>query len=405
MVNLGYHEVLKLSPVAAHKQIVDCYFHKAGRKVAKTARLLEISRPTVLKWLKRFFQEGEAGLENHSSRPHTSPNKTPDEIEHLVLEIFAKTNYGFRRIAKILKRRYGIKISYGTVRNILRRHNKYKPRIKITIRRTGRRYYNPLDFKPFEFFQIDIKEVIDGDTLPEEVYTHFLELARRNVPLYQFTAIDVRTRVRFIAYGQQKSFSNGWAFILLVVLWVRAFGIKGHIVLQTDWGDEWGGDDGKKLAWMNGLLAPLDAEITRIHKSRKEENAHVERSHKTDDEELYIPYGLEIKDTDSLFLTAYSWIRYYNTQREHAGDNLDHRIPIEYAKEIMPELNKNIALFPPVVLDNLIVSSYWKSVNKVRKRYTSCEWRNTSFLINRGGLLPAPVIYYYWSAPSGSPGR
>ncbi len=187
--------------------------------LAKTARLLEISRPTVLKWLKRFFQKGEAGLENHSSRPHTSVNKTPDQIEQLVLEIFAKTNYGFRRIAKVLKRRYGIKISYGTVRNILRRHNKYKPRIKIAIRRTGRRYYNPLDFKPFEFFQIDIKEVIDGDTLPEEVYTHFLELARQNVPLYQFTAIDVRTRVRFIAYGQQKSFSHGWAFILLVVLW------------------------------------------------------------------------------------------------------------------------------------------------------------------------------------------
>ncbi len=36
-------------------------------------------------------------------------------------------------------------------------------------------------------------------------------------------------------------------------------------------------------------------------------------------------------------------------------------------------MNENIALFPPVVLDNLIVSSYWKSVNKVRKRYTSLE--------------------------------
>jgi len=369
MVSLAYGELVKLSPVVAHKKIIDCYFYEAGRKVARVARRLGISRPTVLKWLRRFFQEGEAGLDNHPSRPKTSPNKTPQKTEQLVLEVFQKTNWGSRRIAKILKRKYGIKISYATVGNILKRRKCFKPRIKITIRRTGRRYYNPLDFKPFEFIQIDIKEVVDGDTLPAEVYVHFLDLRRRNVPLYQFTAVDIRTRLRFIAYGQQKSFANGWAFIILVVLWLRAFGVRGRIVIQTDWGDEWGGDDGKKLAWMNQLLASWDAEITRIHKGRKEENGYVERSHRTDDEEFYIPYGLEVKDTESLFLMAYSWIGYYNTRRAHTGENLDGKTPIEYAKEVMPELNRDIALFPPVILDNLTTSSYWKSVNKVPTHY------------------------------------
>ncbi len=122
---------------------------------------------------------------------------------------------------------------------------------------------------------------------------------------------------------------------------------------------------------MNQLLAPLDAEITRIHKGRKEENGYVERSHRTDDEEFYIPYGLEVKDTDSLFLMAYSWIKYYNTKRTHTGENLDGKTPIEYAKAIMPEVSRDIALFPPVVLDNLTTSSYWKSVNKVPSHYNS----------------------------------
>ncbi|MEO0165389.1 MAG: hypothetical protein ABIL39_04545 [candidate division WOR-3 bacterium] len=72
------------------------------------------------------------GLKNRSSRPHYSPNKTPEHVERLVLEIFQKTNYGFRR--------------------------------------TGRRYYNLLDFRPFAFFQVDVKEIKDGDTLPAEVY-------------------------------------------------------------------------------------------------------------------------------------------------------------------------------------------------------------------------------------------
>lgn len=66
---------------------------------------------------------------------------------------------------------------------------------------------------------------------------------------------------------------------------------------------------------------------------------------------------------------AYRWIRYYNTKRAYTGDNLDGKIPIEYAKEVMPVLNKDIALFPPVVLDNLSTSSWWESGNKVLKHY------------------------------------
>uniref|UniRef100_A0A7V3RHB6 Uncharacterized protein n=1 Tax=candidate division WOR-3 bacterium TaxID=2052148 RepID=A0A7V3RHB6_UNCW3 len=87
------------------------------------------------------------------------------------------------------------------------------------------------------------------------------------------------------------------------------------------------------------------------------------------DEEFYIPYGLEVKDTGSLFLMAYSWIGYYNTRRAHTGESLDGKTPIGYAKEVMPELKRDIALFPPVILDNLTTSSYWKSVNKVPTHY------------------------------------
>lgn len=369
MVSIEYRELAQLDAAVARKKLVEIYYHQANRNISETARVCGLSRHTVRKWLGRFFSEGEAGLKDYSRRPHHMPRKTPDEVEELVVGIRKATNYGSRRIAKTLRRKKGIILSYGAVQKILKRRNEYKPRKKTTIRKTGRRYYNPLDFAPFEFIQADVKVVVDGDTLPEETYLHFKELVKKGVPLYQFTAIDIRTRIRFLAYGQEKSFSNGWAFIVLVVLWLRSFGIKVKITIQTDWGDEFGGDEGKKIAWMNQQLAPLEAEITRIHKGRKEENGHVERSHRTDDEEIYIPYGLEIKDTNSLFLMAYSWLRYYNTKREHAGDNLDNKIPIEYAKEIMPELSTNIALFPPVILDNLSSSSYWKGGKDVCAHY------------------------------------
>ena len=33
----------------------------------------------TLKWVERFKEEGEMGLEDRSSRPHSQPNATPQE--------------------------------------------------------------------------------------------------------------------------------------------------------------------------------------------------------------------------------------------------------------------------------------------------------------------------------------
>ncbi len=44
-----------------------------GWTPAEAANSLGVTRPTVYKWLKRFREEGPAGLEDRSSRPHRSP--------------------------------------------------------------------------------------------------------------------------------------------------------------------------------------------------------------------------------------------------------------------------------------------------------------------------------------------
>ncbi len=107
------------------------------------------------------------------------------------------------------------------------------------------------------------------------------------------------------------------------------------------------------------------AEGTRIQKGKKEQNGYVERSHRTDDEYFYIPYGKEIKDTMSLFLLAYpqsevspkadSWIRYYNRERQHFGKELNGMRPEEYLRKTLPKIDPDISLFPPVFLDKIAV--------------------------------------------------
>jgi len=101
-------------------------------------------------------------LKDKSRRPRTSPKKASSELEELVLALREKTNYGVRRIAHLLKRE-GIKIGRGGVWKILWRNGQSQPKKKLTIRRTGRHYYNPLVFDPFAFLQVDTKELVDGD--------------------------------------------------------------------------------------------------------------------------------------------------------------------------------------------------------------------------------------------------
>lgn len=72
-------------------------------------------------------------------------------------------------------------------------------------------------------------------SIPKDVYFHILRLG---LPRYQWTAIDVKTRVRFLAYSEDKSFANGLAFMLILALWLRGFRVSHKFYFQTDWGEE-----------------------------------------------------------------------------------------------------------------------------------------------------------------------
>lgn len=204
--------------------LVKFYFTHGFNK-SLTAKAFGTTRNTVQKLVERYKREGRDGLRDKSRRPHSFPKRFDPKVEREIVDIFKKTNYGVRRIERILKSR-GFNVSRGGIWKVLHRYDLYPPRKKVTIRKTGRRYYNPLDFAPFTFLQGDSKETIDGDTLPAEVYAHFLKLKEEGVPMIQFTLIDVRTRIRFLAYAQENSFANGWTFILLVVQWLRPFRVQ-----------------------------------------------------------------------------------------------------------------------------------------------------------------------------------
>jgi transposase InsO family protein len=82
------------------------------RKAAASA--FRVSEKTAGKWVRRFKQQGTDGLRDRSSRPNSSPNKTPSSSLEKVLA-FRRLRWNGWRIAKQLN------LSRATVSRILRR--------------------------------------------------------------------------------------------------------------------------------------------------------------------------------------------------------------------------------------------------------------------------------------------
>ena len=68
--------------------------HEAGWRQAHIAAAMGISRKCVRTWITRYAAEGEAGLVDRSSRPHTSPTRTAAAVEDRIVELRRRERRG-----------------------------------------------------------------------------------------------------------------------------------------------------------------------------------------------------------------------------------------------------------------------------------------------------------------------
>ena len=55
--------------------------------VAHAAKAMGIYRQCAHRWVNRYGRAGEAGLTDRSSRPHSSPTRTPAAVEQQILRL------------------------------------------------------------------------------------------------------------------------------------------------------------------------------------------------------------------------------------------------------------------------------------------------------------------------------
>ncbi|MFC1787730.1 DDE-type integrase/transposase/recombinase [Patescibacteria group bacterium] len=147
------------------------------------------------------------------------------------------------------------------------------------------------------------KASLPGDLI--QIDTKYI--SQHGTRLYQYTLIDVVSRWRYVEIHRQSDMKTTIDFL------GRALKQSAFVtlVIQSDNGSEFGQSVTK---WLR------DHKIKHVfsHKGRPTENAYVERSHRTDEEEFY-SVGKMGETLQDLRDNVADYMDMYNTKRPHWG--------------------------------------------------------------------------------------
>ena len=353
---IDYKTLRQINPEAARKAVLE-YLKTNGGNKANAAKVFGVNRTVVYDILKKAAQ---GDLQDRPKRPKNQPNKTAPEVEQKVIAVRNKTRLGPQRLSIYLVKYHDLRVPPGTIRHILRRNKE-----KLTYATPRRRKREKREFidwysaKPFEVVQMDIKYIRDQKALSKEQIIH---LDKCGIPNYQWGALDVNSRFKLIAYSREKSWTNGLCFYLWVIAWLRSNGVTAKIVFTVDNGEEFGGKSWMKIRDLRKLISGFGCRMIQNHKGHPEENAHLERSHRTDDDEFYRLRALRFHSEQHLLDEALHFSYYYNNVREHSS--LDYSTPFAHLKQQYPDVNDNIRFFQPFILDDVSVKlGPWSGYN------------------------------------------
>jgi transposase InsO family protein len=142
------HRRARLTPLG-RKLLVDRVL-ELGWSPAAAADAAGVSRATCYKWLRRFREEGDAGLVDRSSRPRLCPGAVGPRAEHQILRARRRLKRGPHYLAAVLGR------PRSTIYGVLRRHG--RSRLDHTDRPTGVPIRYERD-RPGELVHIDVKKL------------------------------------------------------------------------------------------------------------------------------------------------------------------------------------------------------------------------------------------------------
>ena len=282
-------------------------------KVRATARQLGISPGTVINWRKRATT-GSRGLrylathpKRKSTRPHSCRLTTlPAEDQYVIVKLRRERGHGARKL-KVLT---GVKAHHNTVHRFLKAKGLTAP---------GKNYRRPRYQKTTHMY---LANVSSPGKLQMDVKYVTPELSGLVHTAYLYAVMDIYSRYKqgiILPAIDQALAIESLKYIVPLLPFTPDF-------IQTDNGLEF------QSRFKAYVTNELGWQHHHIHKSSPNENAVIERSFRTDEEEFF--WRMEGPATDVLQLNNQyqKWLHYYNEERPHLG--IDMKTPLEKLQSV-----------------------------------------------------------------------
>jgi transposase InsO family protein len=295
---------------------------QAGWPKAHIAAAMGISRKCVRTWITRFEDEGQAGLVDRPSRPHTSPTRTPVEVEDRIVELRRQERKGPDWLGAELG------VPARTVSRVLARRG--QPRLSSLDPMTGQvirsskvtavRYERS---RPGELVHMDVKKlgrIPDGGgwralgrAARETTYDRSIKLGYD----YVHSLVDDYSRLAYSEILPDEKGTTCAAFLARAAAYFADHGIDRIERVMTDnaWAYRWS---------LREVITDLGARQKFIKPHCPWQNGKVERLNRTLTTEW--AYRQPFTSNDQRTAALAPWIEHYNTQRRHSA--LGGRSPI-----------------------------------------------------------------------------
>lgn len=280
--------------------------------VKDTAGLLRIHRSTVYRWVAKArsihsrFELSEKGLVRKSTKPHTIHKALSPSLESDIIRVREETGYAAVKIKGELKLVAGI----NTIHRFLARKgflNEYGNHIRPRYQETTHMHLK--NTKTIGYLQMDVKYITP-------------ELSGLPYTCFEYAIIDIFSRYKEAVILNHLD-QDGSIAALLEMLPKLPF---RPVFIQTDNGLEFQGRFRK-------FLSDLKLKNHYVHKKTPNENALIERTFRTDEEEFFFRMKQVPKNYDELRSMFAEWLYRYNYKRIHLGINL--RTPYEVVANVL----------------------------------------------------------------------
>ncbi|HET6690202.1 MAG TPA: IS481 family transposase [Miltoncostaeaceae bacterium] len=285
-----------------------------GHRPADVAHQMGCSRATAYKWLRRYRDEGPAGLTDRPSRPRHCPNRTPAAIEAQILE----ARRAHRRGAAWIGDELGVAAS--TVGRVLARHR--MPALReldaLTgepVRRgpvSGVRYERE---RPGELVHIDVKKlgrIPDGGGWRAHGRIVGVDRHRRLGYDYVHSAIDDHSRLAYSEIHPDERGATCAAFLIRAAAFFAAHGITRieRVMSDNAFSYRLSGD-------FQAALERLGARHVLIRPHCPWQNGKVERLNRT----LLVEWAYSQVFTSNAERAGClpQWLWHYNNRRRHSA--------------------------------------------------------------------------------------